>query len=187
MLGRRHDAVEAALAEHAAAPPDELAGGEVAVARRDVVEQHAGHAVAVVAHQHHPDGLVAALDQEREPSGRGAVPDEVGLELQDVGAVDAQDVAQVLVVRARPRAPRRPPRRAACATSLRMCHRLISESTMFIATIGQISSAALKPVSTTQATRLRTRKRSTRACISETISSAEPNQPIRSSQDMRGR
>ena len=48
-----------------------------------------------------------------------------------------------------------------------MCQRLITARAMFIATIGQISSAALKPVSTTQATRLSTRKRSTRACITE--------------------
>ena len=53
-----------------------------------------------------------------------------------------------------------------------------------MATIGQIRSAALNPVSTTHANRFNTRKRSSRACMTETIRSAEPNQPIRSSQDM---
>ena len=38
---------------------------------------------------------------------------------------------------------------------------------MFIATIGQISRTALNTTSTTQATRLSTRKRSTLACIRE--------------------
>src|SRR6478752_1182766 len=60
----RDDAVEAVLAQHRAASPDELAGGEVAVARGDVVELDPGHAVTVVADQHHADRLVAALHQE---------------------------------------------------------------------------------------------------------------------------
>ncbi len=45
--------------------PHELAGGEVAVARRDVVEQDPGD-VAVAPDQHDADGLVALLDLERE-------------------------------------------------------------------------------------------------------------------------
>ena len=65
-----------------------------------------------------------------------------------------------------------------------MCQRLIRHRATFIATIGQISSAALNAVRTTQAKRLRTRKRRTRACITEKISSADPHQPTRSSQDI---
>ena len=56
-----------------------------------------------------------------------------------------------------------------------------------LARVDYISSAALNPVSTMHAQRLRTRKRSTRACMTEKTSSAEPSQPIRSSRDMGGR
>src|SRR4051795_5227018 len=98
-VGGRDHAVEPPLAQQAAATPDELAGGEVAVAGRHVVQLDAGDAVALAAHEHHADGLVVTLDEEREPARCGAVPDEVGLELQDVGSVDAQHVPQVLVLR----------------------------------------------------------------------------------------
>ena len=78
--------VKPSLPEHVAATPHELAGGEVAVSRGHVVQLHARDAVTVVAHQHQADGLVAALHQEGRPARCRAVPDEVGLELQDVGA-----------------------------------------------------------------------------------------------------
>ena len=53
-----------------------------------------------------------------------------------------------------------------------------------MATIGQISRRASKAASVTQATRLRTRKRSTRACMSESMSSADPSQPSASGQSI---
>ena len=52
----------------------------------------------------------------------------------------------------------------------------------FMATIGHTPISALNSTSISPATRLSTRNRSTRACSSETISSAEPAQPSRSSQ-----
>src|SRR3954449_4259573 len=69
LRGRDH-AVEPPLAERGAAPPDELAGGEVAVAGCHVVQLDPGDTVAFVAHEHHADGLVVTLDEEREPTGR---------------------------------------------------------------------------------------------------------------------
>ena len=50
--------------------------------------------------QHHTHRLVAALHQERQATVGRTVPDEIRLELEDVGSVDPQHVAQVLVVRA---------------------------------------------------------------------------------------
>jgi O-antigen/teichoic acid export membrane protein len=64
--------------------------------------------------------------------------------------------------------------------------RLIRDRTTFIATIGQICRIALKTIRMRQATRLSTRKRSTRACINEKISSADPTQPSASNQLMGG-
>jgi len=48
-----------------------------------------------------------------------------------------------------------------------MNQRLIPDRTMFIATIGQMPSIALKITRMMQATRFSSRKRSTLACISE--------------------
>ena len=58
----------------------------------------------------------------------------------------------------------------------------MAASTPFMATIDQTSMRALKPVRTSEATRLRTRKRITRACSRETTSSTDPAQPSASSQ-----
>ncbi len=54
----------------------------------------------VGAQQHDADGLVAPLDEERVLVGVRRVVHEVGVEAQDVRAVHAQDVAEVLVVAA---------------------------------------------------------------------------------------
>ena len=59
---------------------------------------------------------------------------------------------------------------------------LIALVAMFIATIGHTPRSALKATSISPAVRFSTRKRSTRACSRETISSAEPAHPSRSSQ-----
>ena len=102
VVGRDHvrrgdDAAVAVAAEHAALAPDELAGGEVAVARRDVVEQDV-RGVALRAQQDHADRLVPAGDEEGVLVAGGRVVDELGVEPQDVRAVHAQHVPQVLVV-----------------------------------------------------------------------------------------
>ena len=57
--------MEALVGEDVAAAVDELAGGEVAVLRQDVVEVDLGPAVAGVVGEDDTDGPVAVLDQER--------------------------------------------------------------------------------------------------------------------------
>ena len=87
---------EAALAQHPAAAPDELARGEVAVSRGDVVELYPGH-VAVGAEQDDPDRLVPLDHDERVPV-RPRTPVEVGLEPADVVGMAGEHVAQVVVL-----------------------------------------------------------------------------------------
>ena len=97
---RGQHARESPPPQDVALAPHELTGGEVAVPRGHVVQLHPGHPVAVVAEQHQADRLVATLHQEGRAPLRGPVPDQVGLVLQDVGAVHAHHVSEVLVVRA---------------------------------------------------------------------------------------
>ena len=59
---------------------------------------------------------------------------------------------------------------------------LIADSATFIETIGQMPSRQLNTVSTTQASRFNARNLSTRACMTEKTSSAEPAQPRMSNQ-----
>ena len=86
MSGRRDHAPEAAGPQLVGAPPHELTGGEVAEARRHVVEQDPRD-VAVTPQQHHADGLVAALDLEGEVVRRQGVGLEAGLVGRDVRGV----------------------------------------------------------------------------------------------------
>jgi hypothetical protein len=53
-------------------------------------------------------------------------------------------------------------------------------------TIGQTSIAALNPISTTQPTRLSTRRRRIRVCSNEMTTRAEPPQPMMSNQSTFG-
>jgi hypothetical protein len=89
--------VEPAVAEHPAAAVDELARREVAEPRCRVVELHLGHAVAGVMDQHHADGLVTVLHQERGPAGSGTGAREAREEAADVLVVHRQHVPQVRV------------------------------------------------------------------------------------------
>ena len=66
--GRRDDAGDTERAKGVAAPPDELAGGEVAVARGDEVEAHQ-RVGALDLEQDDADGLVAAHHHEGPPPG----------------------------------------------------------------------------------------------------------------------
>jgi hypothetical protein len=100
---------------------------------------------------------------------------------QDVSTVDAHDLAQVVVVGTDLEHDATSCR---VRTSLRMCQRLIRHTAEFIATSCQMWRVALNPVSTTQANRLRMRKRSRRVYITETMSTAEPNHPGTSSNDI---
>src|SRR3954453_911465 len=68
-----------------------------------------------------------------------------------------------------------------------MKNRLMPASATFIATIDQMPRIALKTTRRLHATRLISRNRSTRACISDHSSSADPTQPSASIQLTSGR
>ena len=68
--------MEAVVGEDVAAPVDELARGEVAVLGQHIVEVDLRPAAARVVRQHHPDGPLATLHQERIRAGGGRVVGE---------------------------------------------------------------------------------------------------------------
>ena len=98
--GRADHAVDALVAEQLAAAPDELAGGEVAeaLASRSRARSAARRAPSYGRSTTPTVSSPCCTRYARRLRG-GAVPDEVGLVLEDVAAVHPEHVAEVLVGR----------------------------------------------------------------------------------------
>ena len=162
---RCHHAAEPAVGEQAALAPHELAGGEVAVARRDVVEQHVRRVARSRAGARRP--------RSRRPSARGTRPGRRTGSWTNVGLNFRMSAPCTRRVwrRYSSSGPTSSTSKAVSSWRSRrsrtMNQTLMATSTVFMPTIGHTSSAALNTIRMTHAIALSTRRRRTLACSRE--------------------